>query len=191
MPARRKTHLLEEAAQREALTSPVRLELIEHLGQVGPASVRTLAERMDRSPHALHYHVRRLVEVGLVVQTGTARSGRRDEALFDVVADRFELPIEPHGGAVFESELRTVRAVLRRAERDFTALAETAPERLGGGDGFTGRLRARLSRRGRDDVMRHLRAIQRVFADELRRDHPPQTHLETYTLTTVFLPEAP
>ena len=184
---RKSVHIVTDAAQHSALASPIRLEVLEHLGDIGPTSVRDLAKRMDRSPHALHYHMRCLTEVGLVVQAGTRKSGSRDEAVFDVIADLIEVDFESDGS--FNAELKAVRAILRRAERDFTAQAAVNPERLGGNDGYAGRLRGRLSRSARDDVMRHLRAIQRIFTEE-RRDHPPQARVETYTMTTVFLPEA-
>ena len=74
---RKKTHLVEDEAQRDALTSPVRQEILEHLVQIGPSSVRDLADRLERTPHALHYHVRRLLEVGLIAHTGSSKSGRR------------------------------------------------------------------------------------------------------------------
>ncbi|MHC5114069.1 MAG: HVO_A0114 family putative DNA-binding protein [Planctomycetota bacterium] len=186
---RRKNLILEDEAQQTAMTSPVRLEILEHLCVIGPATVRDIAARMDRTPHATHYHVRRLAEAGLIEQTSTRKSGPRDEALYDVVAERYEFAETPDEG-IGAHERQTVRAVLRRAERDFTALADTDPERLGGREGFTGRMRARLSTGARDDVMKHVRAIQRIFTEEFRRDHPPQARVETYTCTIVVLPEA-
>jgi predicted transcriptional regulator len=181
---RRKKLVITDEAQRAAMTSPARLEILEHLGLVGPATVRDLAERMERSPHALHYHVRRLVEVGLMVQTGSRKSGPRDQAVYDVVADRLEVDVDDDGLGT-----KTMRSMLRCVEREFEAVAATDPDRLGGKDGFTGRLRARLSIGARNDVMRHLQEIQRIFEREFRREHPPQARVETYNLTAVFLPD--
>ena len=81
-------------------------------------------------------------------------------------------------------------AVLRLARRDYTALAESAPNRLDSPDVFAGRLRARLSVSAKNEVMKHLRAIERLFAEELVHEHPPQAKVETYSLTAVLVPEA-
>jgi hypothetical protein len=37
--------------------------------------------------------------------------------------------------------------------------------------------------------MKHVRAIERIFLEELRREHPPQARLETFTATLAILPE--
>ena len=186
-PRRRKNHLVTDQAQRAALASPARVEVIEHLCVIGPASVRELADRIGVSPHALHYHVRRLRDVGLLVAAGSRKSGPRDEALYDIVADRIEIAVDAGAGAA--AEARTVRTILRRAERDFTAVATTAPERLEADEGRASRARARLSKGARKQVIRHLEAIDGIFADQIRRDHPPQAHTEPFTLTVVFVPE--
>lgn len=192
---RRKSMRISDPDQRAAMTSPLRLEIIEHLGAIGPASVRDLAERMQRSTHALHYHVRLLEEIGLIKRTGTRKSGPRDEALYDVAANRFELaPSRPEtrerDADAELPEARTVRAILRKAEREFIEALVDDPARLERDGCFAGRLRARLSATARREVERHLAAIQRIFADELRRDHPPQSRLETCTLTAVYLQES-
>jgi DNA-binding Lrp family transcriptional regulator len=186
---RRKNLLIENPAQQAALTSPLRLELLEHLVVIGPASVRDLAARMERTTHALHYHVRQLVEAGVVEQTGSRKSGPRDEAIYDVVAERIEVAVDTSLRADERPQTKIARAVLRRAERDYAALAAADPERLGADDVYAGRLRGRLSSRARAGVMKHVRAIERIFLQELRREHPPQARLEIFTATIAVLPE--
>jgi len=177
------------AEQREALTSPLRLEILEHLGAVGPAAVRALAARMSRTPHALHYHVRLMEGAGLLRRTGIVKSGPRDEALYDVVADRYEIDRPSAVREGLAPEAKTIRAVLRRAEREFTEALRSGRARSQEEGCFAGRLRARLSVKARQDVARHLAAIQRIFADELRRDHPPRARPESCTFTAVYLQE--
>jgi DNA-binding Lrp family transcriptional regulator len=187
--ARRKNLIIEDPARQAALTSPVRLELLEHLGVIGPASVRDLATRMERTTHALHYHVRQLVAAGVIEQTGSRKSGPRDEALYDVVAERFEVAVDTRRRADERPQVKLARAVLRRADRDYAALAASDPERLDADDVYAGRLRGRLSARARADVIKHIRAIERIFVEELRREHPPQARLEVVTATIAVLPE--
>ncbi len=183
--------LVTEEAQRQALTSPVRIEILEHFVASGPASVRELAEQMNRSPHAIHYHVRNLLEVGLIAKVDTQKSGKRDQAVYDAVAEQFELSPATNTDASSrgEVELKAIRAAFRRAEREFEALAATGLEPFDEGNASAGRMRARLSSKARQDVTRHLTAIQKIFADEIRKDHPPQTKLQMYTFTSAFLPE--
>ena len=88
-----------------------------------------------------------------------------------------------------EAGVKTIRTILRRAERDFRAIAEAAPERLEAGDGIACRARARLSRGAHKEVLRHIAAIERIFNQELRREHPPQARTENFTMTMVFVPE--
>jgi DNA-binding transcriptional ArsR family regulator len=187
MPGRRRSLQIKDDTQRAALRSPVRIEILEHLALMGPASVRDLADRMGSSPHALHYHVRQLRDVGLLRVTGSRKSGSRDEALYDAVADRLEISADGEGGG--ESVGHAARSILRRAERKFAAVADTAPERLEAGDGFAGLSRARISKTAHKEVVRHIKAIEAIFAEEFRREPPPQARTEMYGFTYVLCPE--
>lgn len=182
---RRVVYRIRDAAQRAALASPPRQEVLEHLGAVGPATVKTVAERMGCTPHSLYYHLRHLTRVGLVTRVGNRRSGAREQAIYDVIAERFELELDPTDRDADELDRKTIRAALRRAEREFEAVCDDDPRWLSGDRGFVGRLRAPLPAAARKEVMHHLRAIQKIFARELRRDRPPNAR--TYALTAVFL----
>ena len=56
-----------------------------------------------------------MVKVGLVVETGFRRAGRRTEAVYDVVAERFEFNTD----VAPESLLKLMRSLHRRTERNF------------------------------------------------------------------------
>lgn len=183
--------LIDTPARREAMASPLRLELLEHLGALGQATVKELAARMGKSPQALHYHVRLLTGTGILRIIDTRKSGPRDQAVYDLAAERYEVMLKDATDPADFAPARVVRAVLRSAERDYESMAAADPARLEADDVFAGRMRSRLSVAGRKKVMKHINAIQRIFADEFRRDHPPQAKVETYTLTCAFLPEAP
>lgn len=84
----RRTHGLEQVAQRlEALGRPVRLELYRALVRAAPAgrSVGELQARLDIPPSTLSFHLRRLIEVGLVTQErqGTTLICRADLGAMD------------------------------------------------------------------------------------------------------------
>ena len=67
MPRQRQTLVIRRAEQLASLSSPVRSRIVESLSVHGPSSVREIAERLGRLPESLYYHLRPLVEVGIVV----------------------------------------------------------------------------------------------------------------------------
>src|SRR5262249_30633231 len=111
--------VLSRPDQIAALASPVRLEIIERFQTEGPASIRDIAERMDRSADSLYYHVRHLLGAGILVQEGSRRRGRKDEAVYALAARRIQGESRPKSEAAREELLRSVGAVLRLAERNF------------------------------------------------------------------------
>lgn len=86
------TRLVLNQEQLECLTSPVRGEVLEVIGEVGACSVAELAHQLGKGPHTLYYHLAKLEEVGLVKCTGTRKAGRRDERLYSVAAEDFVIP---------------------------------------------------------------------------------------------------
>lgn len=65
-----------------ALASPVRQELVEAMGALQPCTVARLGEHLGRLPVSLYYHLRKLEDVGLVVEAGRRPTERGDEALY-------------------------------------------------------------------------------------------------------------
>ena len=184
---RKKKLLLTTPEQRTAIASTVRMELLEHL-HAGPATVADLAHRMGRTPNSLYHHVRLLVAAGILRQVDVRRSGAREQAVYDVTAELFELAgLEDDDGDI-GLELKTVRMILRKAEREFAAAMESQPEAILCGEFFTGRMRARLSRGSQRQVMQHLKAIQKIFTHELAREPHPSARPQACSLTVAFLP---
>lgn len=184
---RKKKILLSTPEQRNAIASTVRMELIEHLC-AGPATVASLAEGMGRTPNSLYHHVRTLGHAGLLRQVDSVRSGARDQAVYDVTAELFELPPGRAGEVADRADVKITRVVLRKAEREFAEALEADPEEIRGGDFFVGRMRAQLSAGSRREVMRHISAIQKIFTEEIRRDPPPNARLRACSFTATLLP---
>ena len=84
---RPKVHFIDELEQIEALVSPVRGLLLSTLCSSGPCSVGELARLVGRKPRALYYHLDALVACGLVKEVGSRPTRRRQETLYDAVAD--------------------------------------------------------------------------------------------------------
>ena len=72
------------------LFRPARLEIYECLQVSGPASVAELASRIGRAPDSLYYHLKKLVEIGVIERcgeengslNGTGKTGRNG-AVYD------------------------------------------------------------------------------------------------------------
>jgi hypothetical protein len=106
-------------AQLAAIASPVRQEILDGVQAIGPCSIAAAAELLGRPADALYYHVRTLERLGLLVQAGTRRNGRRDEALYDVPNRPLRIRYEPADPANRAVVRRAVAAAVRLSQRDF------------------------------------------------------------------------
>lgn len=175
--------------QRDALASPLRLEIFGHFASAEPLSARELAQRMGRSPSSLYYHLHQLVEVGLLRQAGERPRGSRTETLYERVGSALRL--EPDGSAgTRDAILRTMAAAFRMAERDLETTLHAGPEVTARREGIPVlalRLHFRATPEVLDEVRGHLRAALEVIE---RLDATPSgseagAH---YSLTLALLP---
>ena len=153
--------------QLAALTSPVRLEVLELFGIWGPCGVRDIAQHMDRTPDSLYYHVRKLVQVKLLVQVERRRTSHRFEAIYRLCATELEVPRRADTARGRRSTTKAIDAILRLSGRELRAALDDQ-EALAEGPLRTfygGRLKARLSKTAVRELNRHLKAIERVFAE--------------------------
>ena len=160
------TLCIERPEQLAALTSPVRLELLELIGISGPCAVSDVALRMSRAPDSLYYHVRLLLRVGLLEHVGDRRAGQRKEALYRVPAKQLVMPRKSDGPLVRENTHKAVDSILRLAARELkVALEDESAEDEGPERTLYGRrMRARLTKRALRELNRHLSAVEELFA---------------------------
>jgi predicted transcriptional regulator len=170
MGSKTDTYIVRRADQRAALTSPLRLEVLEHFLVAGPASVDEVAARMGRAPDSLYYHVRMLVKVGLLRPRGSRKSGKRAKSLYAVVARRIELPTRPGSAVATESTMKAMASAFRMAEREMRASLQGEPFKDQGRhrNFFAARVRSDLSRTALAEVNRHLTAIEDIFSREFK-----------------------
>lgn len=158
--------------QIEAVSSPLRQELLEQLGHAGPASVAELASQMGRRPTALHYHVNLLLRAGILRRAGRRASGRRAEALYALSASRFVVVGTSAGGpGARRAAARTVAATLRLTQREAVgALLSGAAATVGGARVFHARrYRGALDEAALARVNRLLDALEAVLEGASRR----------------------
>jgi len=186
-----KVHIIEGEAQRRAISSPLRLEILGYFSAGRPLSVREVAERMGRPATAIHYHVRLLAQSGLLNKSGERRDGRRREAEYSMVAEAIAVP--GHGPPSEEGEntlaLKTTASAFRMAERDMkAALAEGAARREGEDRNFyVTRMHCRLSREEMAEINQRLNALLGAVLDSMRREEPRDDD-EFVSLTLALIP---
>ena len=158
MAKTRKTLVLRRPEQLAALASPVRSRIIEALAVDGPSSVRQIAARLDRAPEALYYHIRGLVDVGLVVLEGKRKVGRRAEAIYRRIATRFILDTKQRSKTYIDAMAGTCSAMLRLAERNYRASVDRGGFALDGPERslMVRRYAMRLDRAGLAQLNRRL-----------------------------------
>jgi hypothetical protein len=172
--------------QREALTSPLRLEILGQFTGPTPLSVRDLAERMGRTPHSIYYHVHLLARVGLLREVGPRAGGAgRSEARYQPVRDTIKLDAQPGSEDTIR---RTMAAAFRMAERDLDTALESAGRRAPADPpGLATRLHFRATPRVVKQVRRHLQAAIELLQREARRG-AGQRNGSMYSLTLALLP---
>jgi DNA-binding transcriptional ArsR family regulator len=88
---------IDDPAVLAVLYDPIRYRIFRALET--PRSMAELADEMDRPANRLYYHVRLLVDAGLVRQVGTRASGRHTERIFGRAATRMRFTGELGPGA--------------------------------------------------------------------------------------------
>ena len=170
--------------QTGTLISPARLEIVEALSALGPASARDLAAHLGRPPGAVYHHVRRLEQAGLIAEVDTRRGPRRPEALYAPVADRLAVAAGASRGGDRQA-LQTLSAVLRQAGRDVEAGFARGPALLRGR--FHGaQLSSALTPR---EVKRVIRLLEQIEATLRHATRAPRGRADDiYRWTSVLVP---
>ncbi len=126
------TLLITTPAQWAAVASPVRLEILEFMRAIGPASVAELARSTDRPADGLYHHLRTLLRAGILRQVGMQRSLRQSEAVYDLVAEQMLFDFDALTGRNMDRYRKVARTVLRMTERLVGSALDRAGLRLDG-----------------------------------------------------------
>lgn len=112
------------AKQLRTLNSPGRMAVVDALIEESPRSAAEIAARVECGVSAAHYHLQKLIELGLVVVAGTRDTGARPERLFGLAARDFVLDPDRMTLSFRREMIRGFRIFLRHAERDLSAAVE-------------------------------------------------------------------
>ncbi|MDR8408942.1 helix-turn-helix domain-containing protein [Nonomuraea sp. 3-1Str] len=122
---------LEEIEQAEALLKPQRVEVLRQLAE--PRTCTEVAERLGQTPQRVYYHVKRLVEAGLVDLVSERKVRGISEGIYRAGASAYWLSPRLVGRiglrrARDELSLGYLLDLMEEVQADVAALDRTAPE---------------------------------------------------------------
>lgn len=122
---------MEAVEQAEALLKPQRIEVLRQLAEPGTCS--DVAARLGQSPQRVYYHVRRLVQAGVVEQVSARRVRGIQEGIYQASARSYWLSpklVGRLGGRRAQDELTLgyLLDLVEEVQADIGALDRTAPE---------------------------------------------------------------
>jgi DNA-binding transcriptional ArsR family regulator len=122
---------LEQIEQAEALLKPQRIEVLRQLAE--PRSCTEVAALLDQTPQRVYYHVKRLVEAGLVTQVTERRVRGIHEGVYQASARSYWLSPRLVGriglrATQDELGLGYLLDLMEEVQADIGALDRTAPE---------------------------------------------------------------
>jgi DNA-binding transcriptional ArsR family regulator len=122
---------LEQIEQAEALLKPQRIEVLRQLAE--PRSCTEVAGALDQTPQRVYYHVKRLVEAGLVTQVNERRVRGINEGVYQASARSYWLSPGLVGRlglrrAQDELSLGYLLDLVEQVQADIAGLDRTRPE---------------------------------------------------------------
>jgi len=113
--------------QIQALGNETRLRMYHHFTE-GPRSEAEIAALLGVAPRSLYYHIRILLDVGLIRQVGVRHIAKKPQAIYEAVASGVLLDSKKAGAEGRAAIAQNAKSILRIASREFEAAI------LGGSD---------------------------------------------------------
>ncbi|MFI6760482.1 helix-turn-helix domain-containing protein [Micromonospora sp. NPDC050417] len=122
---------LEQLEQAEALLKPQRIEVLRQLAE--PDTCTEVGARLDQTPQRVYYHVKRLVDAGLVTQVAERRVRGIHEGIYQATARSYWLSPRLVGRIGLratrdELSLGYLLDLTEEVQADVAALDRTRPE---------------------------------------------------------------
>lgn len=171
---RKSVYRISRPDQMSAVESGVRQVILDVLLNGGPSSIKEIANALGKPADSLYYHIRMLSEVGLIIQVDSRKSGARDEAIYDVPTERFELVTDRRDPESTDATLRIMKNMTRVAARDCASGLES-PKVVTKGKyrNFRGnRYIGRLTRDEIAELNEHLGRIEKLCKESAGRTSP-------------------
>ena len=167
---RSKTARFSEARTLKAIASPLRMELIQAFVHGDRLTVQDIARHVGKPHSSLYYHIRKLVDVGVLVEVEKRLKGRRYESVYSVVAERLEFAASESASAQRDAMSRLVTSMLRQASREFETALES--DTLAGHEVFQAgrRQRAWLTAKDLAQIETLLDRIEKICTKRTREE---------------------
>ncbi len=174
-----KPYQITGARKLASLTSPVRQEILDAMHALGPGTVAEIAEALNRAPDSLYYHLKILLAVGLVLETGVRTGGPRPEAVYDLPGRPMTIKYS-QAPKTRRAIAKTVSGMLRLTDRDFQTAVENHKTSFNGENPVLNgaRLKAWLNRDQIDRIKEHLADIEQIMSNGRKE---PDTELVAFT----------
>lgn len=114
-----RTHLITDAKTMWAIASPARIDVMHAACALGECSAGEIAEMTGRSRTSLYPHIEQLVAAGLLIESGTRPSGKRQEQLYRPIATMVNTKHNADDPEVVAYHIAYGKAVCRMLSRVF------------------------------------------------------------------------
>ena len=181
-PRPRGKFVIRSPQQLRALRTPTRHRVLGAVLGLGRCSVAEIAKRLDWKAESLYYHVRALVEAGLIRRVEQRPTGHRNETVYEAVASEIVLDQSNRSEEYLRAVRDVYRAALRATERDLESALES--ERKGKGPRLNTMLQRFTVRLSVADL-RQLRAMLAEIGNFIAEHENPAASKEV-AVTMVF-----
>ncbi len=123
--SRQRVLMVRTDAEWEAISSPIRVEMLVFLIVAGTCSIRELASLMNRPADGLYHHLRKLVKARIVKEVGVRRVGTQKEALYRAAADDIAVDRNIGSRRTRQRTIRLFRTIMKHALRTIEAALES------------------------------------------------------------------
>lgn len=76
-------YILESLSQLQAISSPIKQEIIDVIQSRGPSSISDIAEELGRPADGLYYHVKALLKEHLLIEVGASKKAGQRKKRYD------------------------------------------------------------------------------------------------------------
>jgi hypothetical protein len=164
----RKPYNIRSIRQLEVMALPIRTEIVESVASLGPCSVADLSRVTARKRPALHFHVGKLVEVGLLVEAGDRGEGRNRETLYRTPGFPVYIIYDRNNPKNIEMTTRYSKNLLTQAQRFLARAFRSTTIRTSGRrrDTYVTQMTSWLTAAELVEVNEHIKALHALMRPE-------------------------
>ena len=113
---------VESLEQLNAISSPIRQEILDTVTSKRKCSISMIAEELGRPADGLYYHIKALLKVGLLYEAGSNKTERQTELLYEVVdkADYLKVKYAASKPTKVKAINKMVSSMMKIAGDDFS-----------------------------------------------------------------------